>query len=109
MGGGPPTIDIWDLKPGSKNGGEFQPIDTAAPGVQISEHMPETAKMIHPSTRPIARPISTTVSSSRLSSSGSSIPKVYFDGAALGAGLAAAPGRNDFRRSLASAAAGELG
>lgn len=45
MGGGPPTIDIWDLKPGSKNGGEFSPIDTAAPGVQISEHMPETAKV----------------------------------------------------------------
>ena len=45
MGGGPPTIDIWDLKPGSKNGGEFQPIDTAASGVQISEHMPETAKV----------------------------------------------------------------
>ncbi|MEZ6130851.1 MAG: DUF1501 domain-containing protein [Planctomycetaceae bacterium] len=45
MSGGPPTIDIWDLKPGSKNGGEFKPIDTAAPGVQISEHMPETAKM----------------------------------------------------------------
>jgi hypothetical protein len=45
MGGGPPTIDIWDLKPGSKNGGEFRPIDTAAPGVQISEHMPETAKV----------------------------------------------------------------
>ena len=22
MGGGPPTIDLWDLKPGSKNGGE---------------------------------------------------------------------------------------
>ena len=45
MSGGPPTIDIWDLKPGSKNGGEFKPIDTAAPGVQISEHMPETAKV----------------------------------------------------------------
>jgi hypothetical protein len=45
MGGGPPTIDIWDLKPGSKNGGEFSPIDTAAPGVQISEHMAETAKV----------------------------------------------------------------
>lgn len=44
-GGGPPTIDIWDLKPGSKNGGEFQPIDTAAPGVQISEHMPKTAQV----------------------------------------------------------------
>jgi hypothetical protein len=41
--GGPPTIDIWDLKPNSKNGGEFKPIDTAAPGVQISEHMPKTA------------------------------------------------------------------
>ncbi|MFK7818807.1 MAG: DUF1501 domain-containing protein [Planctomycetaceae bacterium] len=46
MGGGPPTIDIWDLKPGSKNGGEFQPIDTAAKGVQISEHMPMTAKVM---------------------------------------------------------------
>lgn len=45
MSGGPPTIDIWDLKPGSKNGGEFKQIQTAAEGVQISEHMPETAKM----------------------------------------------------------------
>ena len=45
MGGGPPTIDIWDLKPGSKNGGEFQPIDTSVPGMQISEHMPQTAKV----------------------------------------------------------------
>ena len=42
MGGGPPTIDIWDLKPGSKNGGEFEPIDTAG-DLQISEHMPKTA------------------------------------------------------------------
>lgn len=47
MSGGPPTIDIWDLKKGSKNGGEFSPIDTAAPGVQISEHMPETAKVFN--------------------------------------------------------------
>ncbi len=45
MGGGPPSIDIFDLKPGSKNGGEFNPIDTAAPGVQICELMPETAKV----------------------------------------------------------------
>ncbi|MEZ6061469.1 MAG: DUF1501 domain-containing protein [Planctomycetaceae bacterium] len=43
MGGGPPTIDIWDLKPGSKNGGDFKPIDTKAAGVQICEHMPKTA------------------------------------------------------------------
>ena len=47
MGGGPPTIDIWDLKPGSKNGGEFKPIKTAAPGVEISEHMPKTAKVMN--------------------------------------------------------------
>ena len=45
MGGGPPSIDIFDLKPGSKNGGEFQPIETAVTGMQISEHMPETAKV----------------------------------------------------------------
>lgn len=42
MGGGPPTIDIWDLKPGSKNGGEFKPISTKG-DCQISEHMPKTA------------------------------------------------------------------
>lgn len=47
MGGGPPTIDIWDLKPGSKNGGEFQPVDTAAPGVQITEHLPKVAKVMN--------------------------------------------------------------
>lgn len=45
MGGGPPTIDLWDLKPGSKNGGEFKPIDTAGDG-QISELLPETAKVM---------------------------------------------------------------
>ncbi|MAG94114.1 MAG: hypothetical protein CMJ48_10230 [Planctomycetaceae bacterium] len=45
MGGGPPSIDIWDLKPGSKNGGEFQPIDTKG-DLQISEHMPKTAMVM---------------------------------------------------------------
>ena len=45
MGGGPPTIDLWDIKVGSKNQGEFSPIDTAAPGVQISEHLPKTAQV----------------------------------------------------------------
>ncbi len=29
LGGGAPTIDMWDLKPESKNGGEFKPISTA--------------------------------------------------------------------------------
>ena len=44
MGGGPSHMDLWDLKPGDPNGGEFKPISTSAPGVQISEIMPETAK-----------------------------------------------------------------
>ncbi len=44
MGGGPATIDIWDLKPGRNTGGEFRPINTTAQGVQISEHMPRTAE-----------------------------------------------------------------
>ena len=46
MGGGPSTMDIWDLKPSAATGGPFKPIDTAAPGVQISEHMPMTAKVM---------------------------------------------------------------
>ena len=43
--GGAPTIDMWDLKPGSKNGGEFQPIATAG-DMQISEHLPKTAQVM---------------------------------------------------------------
>jgi len=43
MGGGPSTMDIWDLKPGSRNGGEFRPISTSG-DVQISEHMPMMAR-----------------------------------------------------------------
>jgi hypothetical protein len=43
MGGGPATIDIWDLKPGRPTGGEFRPMPTRASGVQISEHMPKVA------------------------------------------------------------------
>jgi len=47
MGGGPATIDIWDLKPGRPTGGEFRPINTSAQGVQISEHMPLTARQMN--------------------------------------------------------------
>jgi hypothetical protein len=43
MGGGPAAMDIWDLKPGRPTGGPFQTIETSAPGVRISEHMPKTA------------------------------------------------------------------
>jgi hypothetical protein len=47
MGGGPATIDIWDLKPGRPTGGEFRPINTSAQGVMISEHMPVTARQMN--------------------------------------------------------------
>ncbi len=48
MGGGPSHMDTWDLKPESeKNGGEFRPIDTSAPGVKICEHLPTVAKQMH--------------------------------------------------------------
>ena len=44
MGGGPATIDLWDMKPDSVNGGEHKPKSTAASGVQITEHLPTVAK-----------------------------------------------------------------
>src|SRR5215212_8247323 len=46
MGGGPASIDIWDLKPGRPTGGEFREISTSASGVRISEHMPKTAEQM---------------------------------------------------------------
>ncbi|WP_437201802.1 DUF1501 domain-containing protein [Planctomicrobium sp. SH664] len=45
LGGGAPTIDMWDLKPNSKNGGEFKPISTNG-DLQISEKLPEIAKVM---------------------------------------------------------------
>jgi hypothetical protein len=44
MGGGPATIDIWDLKPGRPTGGPFTTINTTAAGVQICQHMPRVAE-----------------------------------------------------------------
>jgi uncharacterized protein DUF1501 len=46
MGGGPATIDIWDLKPGAPTGGPFKAIATSG-GEQISEHLPLVAKQMH--------------------------------------------------------------
>lgn len=45
LSGGAPTIDMWDLKPNSKNGGEFKPVSTKG-DLQISEHLPEIAKVM---------------------------------------------------------------
>jgi hypothetical protein len=44
MNGGPSQMDTFDLKPGQVNGGPFQEIQTAAPGLKISEHLPKLAK-----------------------------------------------------------------
>ena len=36
MGGGPATIDLWDMKPEHTNGGSFKPVSTAASGISIN-------------------------------------------------------------------------
>lgn len=46
MTGGPPQTDTFDMKPGHENGGQFKPIDTSVPGIQISEHLPQVAKLM---------------------------------------------------------------
>jgi hypothetical protein len=45
--GGPSHMDMWDLKPEAPKEyrGEFKPIATNVPGVQICEHFPLQAKM----------------------------------------------------------------
>jgi hypothetical protein len=47
MGGGPSTMDLWDLKPGAPTGGQFKQISTSADGVAICEHLPMMAKQMH--------------------------------------------------------------
>jgi hypothetical protein len=44
MAGGPSQMDTFDLKPGHANGGPFQEIASAVPGVKFSEHLPQLAK-----------------------------------------------------------------
>lgn len=46
-GGGMSHLDTWDPKPGRPTQGEFEPISTSAPGVQISEIFPQLAKQMH--------------------------------------------------------------
>ncbi len=47
--GGPPTQDMFDLKPHAPNGvgGEFKPIATSASGVEICELLPLTSRTMH--------------------------------------------------------------
>jgi len=46
--GGPSHIDMWDPKPNApaEIRGEFQPINTNVPGIQICEHFPKLAAMM---------------------------------------------------------------
>lgn len=44
LAGGSSQLETWDPKPGAATGGPFRAIQTAVPGVQISELMPEMAK-----------------------------------------------------------------
>jgi hypothetical protein len=46
--GGPPHIDMWDLKPDApaEIRGEFKPIRTNVPGIDIGEHFPQMARMM---------------------------------------------------------------
>src|SRR5437016_5318070 len=44
--GGPSHIDLWDMKPGApaEIRGEFRPVATAVPGIQLCEHLPLLAR-----------------------------------------------------------------
>jgi hypothetical protein len=46
MWGGPAHQDTWDMKPGAPTEyrGEFKPIATSVPGVQVCEHLPQLAR-----------------------------------------------------------------
>jgi hypothetical protein len=48
MSGGPSHLDTFDLKPEAPSNirGEFRPIDTTIPGIQISEHFPKFAQLM---------------------------------------------------------------
>ena len=47
--GGPSHIDTFDLKPNTPKEyrGEFDPISTSVPGIEISEHLPKLAANMH--------------------------------------------------------------
>src|SRR5436309_4367842 len=48
LSGGPPHQDMVDLKPDApvEIRGEFKPISTSIPGIQVCEHLPGIAKMV---------------------------------------------------------------
>jgi hypothetical protein len=57
MNGGPSQMDTFDLKPGHVNGGPLKEIQTAVPGIKISELLPKVAR--HTDRMAILRSMST--------------------------------------------------
>jgi hypothetical protein len=49
LDGGPSHLDMWDMKPSApaEIRGEFKPIATSVPGVQLCEHLPRFARRVH--------------------------------------------------------------
>src|SRR5437588_89200 len=47
MDGGPSHKDTFDLRPGTDQGGPYRAIDTSAQGIQISEHLPQFARLVN--------------------------------------------------------------
>lgn len=49
LNGGPSHLDMWDMKPDApaEIRGEFKPIASSVPGMQLSEHLPRLAQRMH--------------------------------------------------------------
>jgi Protein of unknown function (DUF1501) len=49
LNGGPSHLDMWDMKPEApaEVRGEFRPVATSVPGIQLSEHLPRLARLMH--------------------------------------------------------------
>jgi hypothetical protein len=52
LAGGPSQPDMWDMKPEApvEIRGEFKPIATTVPGIQMCEHLPRLARVAHHAT-----------------------------------------------------------
>jgi hypothetical protein len=68
MSGGPSHLDTFDLKPEASDRvrGEFRPINTSVPGIQISEHFPKFARLMQHAA--LLRSLSTVESDHQLAS-----------------------------------------
>ncbi len=49
LNGGPSHLDRWDMKPAAPGEirGEFRPVPTTVPGIQLSEHLPRLGRHMH--------------------------------------------------------------